>query len=340
MIKTRAGLLHLLLGLFTFLISITFTSFVWSQSGLYQNQPDEDWWAYARDGTFNRFTPLNQITAENFDQLEIAWEWSLPVNDIVLETVAQTHTNQSTPIKVGNYLYAPTGVSQVAKLNLDTGEPVMSQEDPTKPLIYEPELYQKSPPHYAGFITRGLSYWKADDGTEKIFLGQVDAKLVALNPETLQPMSDFGENGVVDIRCAPDDCDEENQAPYRHALTSPPAICRDRVIVGSSINDFDPSANAPKGTVKAFNASDGSHAWSFNTIPTPAEMEDLGLDIAQQWDNDSRETHGQANVWTMISVDEDLGMAYLPVSTSSNDAYGGGRPGDNLFSQSIVAVKL
>ncbi len=327
----------------TLVIILTISLTTNAQNSLCDKQPLEDWWAYARDGSFNRFTPLDQITAENFNDLKVAWEWNLPVNDIELATVSQTHTNQSTPIKVGKYLYSPTGVSQVAKLDLDTGKPVMSKDDPTKPLIYEPELYKKSPPHYAGFITRGLSYWRGDDGVEKIFLGRVDAKLVALDPETLQPVVDFGNQGIVDVRCATKGeseagCSEVNEDPYRHGLTSPPAICNDHVIVGSSINDFDPTADAPKGKVKAFKATDGTHSWTFNTIPSDQEMKQLGLDEEEQWTNDSWKTYGQANVWTMISVDESLGLAYLPVSSSSNDAYGGGRHGDNLFSQSVVAV--
>lgn len=298
-------------------------------------QPREDWWANSRDGSGNRFSPLDEIKASNVARLQVVWEWDLPLNRIAIDRLParQFGPNEGTPIKVGRYLYTATAASQVAKFDLDTGQPVADPSDESKPLVYDPELYRGLPPEMVGFVHRGLAYWRGTGGQERIFLARGDARLVALDPDDLTPVEGFGRNGVVVLH--------EHSEPdrsYRYTVTSPPVLCRDTVIVGSSIADLSKLADPPRGDVQAYDALTGAAKWTFRTIPTPEDLAAIGLSADSQWRDGSHARAGHANVWTLMSADPEIGYAYLPVSGASNDSYGGGRKGNNLFSQSLVAV--
>src|SRR6185295_4721963 len=185
---------------------------------------------------------------------------------------------------------------------------------------------------------RGVSYWTDGKGDERIIYVTTGYRLVSLNAKNGAVISAFGKDGIVDLKAGmvtgtgqPID-PETGEA----GLHSTPAVVKDVVIVGSSFKEGMTihAHNNTKGLVRAFDVRSGKVLWTFNTIPRPGEF---GNDT---WLNDSWSVNGNTGVWTQISVDEEAGLAYLPVETPTSDFYGGHRPGDNLFAESIVAVDV
>lgn len=304
---------------------------------LYATQGDSEWWAYGRDTFNNRYSPLRQITRENFSSLELVAQWHLPSNDIPMGSFPnkQFGPNEGTPIKVGRYLYTVTAASQVAKFDLETLAP--ATDDTGAPVVFDPKIYEHYSVSQIGFVHRGLIYWHDKQGKNaRLFLAQGDARLLALDPDTLKPIADFGVAGEVQFhqhRTTPG-------APLRYCATSPPIVCNGVVIVGSTIPDLVNDCNPPKGNVQAFDALTGAPRWSFNTVPSNQEMVALGLDPDDEWANNANATAGQSNVWTVMSADESLGLVYLPIGSANNDSYGGHRLGNNLFSHALVALEV
>lgn len=304
-------------------------------SGIYSSQASSEWWAYGRDTFNNRFTPLQQITAENFAQLTLVAQWSLPSNDVPIWKFPnkQFGPNEGTPLKVGQFLYTVTAASQVAKFDLNTLSPALDSNG--EPIIYDPKIYESFSVSQIGFVHRGLIYWHDDNGQNpRLFLTRGDAKLVALNIDTLQPITSFGDNGFISFHPP---ITEANQ-PLRFGATSPPVVCNGVVITGCSIPDLVKDRNPPKGNVLAFDAVTGQARWSFNTVPSNQELRSLGLNPDDEWRNNSNAAAGQTNVWTIMSADEELDLVYLPIGSANNDSYGGERLGNNLFSQALVAL--
>ncbi|MGD8328538.1 MAG: PQQ-binding-like beta-propeller repeat protein, partial [Acidobacteriota bacterium] len=179
------------------------------------------------------------------------------------------------------------------------------------------------------YIHRGVSYWE-EGGRGRILLGTSDATLVGIDATTGEPLGDFGDNGVVDLLAGLRRPADRNQV----AVSSPPLVVGDVVITGFSITDVDPVSLRPPGDVRAWDVRTGEHLWDFVTIPQEGEYGN------ETWEEGSYETVGNTNVWTTMAADEELGLVYLPTSTPTGDWYGGHRPGDNLFAESLVAVDL
>ena len=185
---------------------------------------------------------------------------------------------------------------------------------------------------------RGLSYWTDGQGDERIFYVTTGYRLVSLNAKTGQPIAAFGTNGVLDLKVGVV-IGKDKQLDLEKGeigLHSTPTVVNDMIIIGSSMFEglgYRYSTNA-KGLVRAFDVKTGKQIWRFNTIPSPGEF---GNDT---WENGSWEWTGNVGVWTQISVDPEAGLVYLPVETPTIDEYGGNRPGNNLFAESIVAVDL
>jgi quinoprotein glucose dehydrogenase len=279
---------------------------------------DVEWRFYAGDAASSRYAAADQITADNVHDLEIAWRWSSP--DEALRAADPTlwpWANESTPLMIGGTLYTSSSMSQVAAIDAATG---------TTRWVYDPESWRtgSSPNHWHN---RGVAYW--ENGRERrIYIATGDAYLIALDANTGQPVSGFGTDGRVDLtaglRRPVDRLD--------YGVSSPPIVCRDRVVVGSSITDYARSKVMPPGDVRGFDVRTGHQAWTFETIPQPGAV---GNDT---WENGSSAHTGNTNVWTTMSCDEPLGFVYLPLGTPSNDYYGGDRLGDNLFAESLVAL--
>lgn len=294
---------------------------------------DSDWPVTTGDKGGRRYAAIDQIDRDNAGDLGIAWRWSSPDNDRIAEDGRlrsrrmQPGNYQATPIKIGDRLYSTTGLSQIAALDPATG---------ATEWVYDPEAYDAGRPTNLGFIHRGASFWPgrpAGDGGEEVparlFYGTGDARLLAVDPFTGEPVGGFGDAGAVDLTQG---LRREVRRRRAYAVTSPVMLCRDTVIVGSSISDAPNYPDAPPGDVRGYDPVTGELRWIFHSIPEPGEHGH------ETWENDSWQYTGNANVWTLMTADEGLGLVYLPFGSPTNDWYGGHRLGDNLFAESLVAL--
>jgi len=286
---------------------------------------DGEWPSYNGDIHGTRYSPLDQINGTNFNKLEVAWRFKTdnlgPRPEYKLE---------GTPIMVKGVLYTTAGVRRsVVALDGKTGEVLWTHT------IREGKRAIVSPRQLSG---RGVSYWTDGRGDDRVVYFTTGYRMVALNAHTGAMISSFGTNGVVDLKQG---VVYGNRQPIdlesgEIGLHSTPAIAKDVIVVGSSFREGQtvPTHNNTKGLVRAYDAKTGKLLWTFNTIPRPGEFGN------ETWENDSWSTNGNTGVWTQISIDEDANLAYLPVETPSSDFYGGHRPGNNLFAESLVAVDL
>ena len=286
-----------------------------------QTPPAGDWRYYGGDAGSTKYSTLDQINADNVGKAKVAWTWDSP--DIPLQAKNRalgSFAYETTPLAVGGTLYATSSLAQISAIDGTTGKDLW---------VFNPESYKAGRPTNLGFVHRGLAYW-TDGGQERLYLAAHDAYLYCVDAKTGKTVSEFGEGGRVNLASAiPLAVNARN-----FTMTSPPVICRDVVIVGSSISDGPQNKEAPRGDVQAFNLRTGKPAWIFHAIPQAGEF---GNDT---WKNDSWKYTGNANVWTLMSTDEELGYVYLPMSTPTNDWYGGHRLGDGLFAESLVCVDV
>jgi quinoprotein glucose dehydrogenase len=311
------------------LLALGVATFVPRVKGQNAGQPSTkngEWPMYTADLSGSKYSPLDQINATNFSKLEVAWRFKTdnlgprPENKL-----------EGTPIMVKGTVYATAGTRRaVVALDGRTGEMKWMYA------LDEGERATRwAPRQLSG---RGLSYWTDGRGDERIFYVTTGYRLVSLNAKTGQPIAGFGTNGILDLKVGvvigkDKQLDLEKGEIGLHAT---PTVVNDTIIVGSSMFEglgYRYSTNA-KGLVRAFDVKTGKQIWRFNTIPGPGEF---GNDT---WENGSWEWTGNVGVWTQISVDPAAGLAYLPVETPTIDEYGGNRPGNNLFAESIVAVDL
>jgi quinoprotein glucose dehydrogenase len=298
------------------LLALTATTALVAQSGTRNGE----WPTYGGDLGHTRYAPLDQINAANFDKLEVAWRFKTdslgPRPEFNLE---------STPLMVNGRVFSTGGTRRaVVALDAGTGELLWMHSENEGP------RGQAAPRQLSG---RGLSYW-TDGKEERVLYVTPGYRLIALDAKTGIPVTSFGVNGAVDLKQNFDQqLDLVNAAVGLH---STPIIARDVVIVGAA---FETGANPKsktnvKGYVRGFDVRTGKRLWIFHTIPRPGEF---GNDT---WERDSWSYTGNTGSWGQISVDEQLGLAYLPIELPTHDYYGGERPGHNLFSESVVAVDL
>ena len=278
-----------------------------------------EWRYYGGDAGSSKYSPLAQINKENVSKLKVAWTWDSP--DFPLQQKNRMLVSlgyEATPIMVNGVLYVSTSLSQVVAIDAQTGSNLW---------VYDPHSYEAGRPTNLGFLHRGVSYW-TDGKLERIFIGTCDAYLIALDAKTGKPVAEFGEQGRINLaKAIPSAVNARN-----FAVTSPPVICRDVVIVGSSINDGPVNKQAPRGDVQAFDVRTGKPLWIFHMVPQAGEY---GVET---WQNDSWKYTGNTNVWTLMSADEELGYVYLPSGTPTNDWYGGHRLGNNLFAETLLCI--
>ena len=282
-----------------------------------------EWPHYAGDLRGTRYAPLDQINPSNFDQLEIAWRFKTDN----LGTRPEFKL-EGTPLVVDGVLYATGGTRRaVVSLDATTGELLWVHRYP------EGQRGALAP---RGLSGRGLSYWTDGGRDERILYVTPGYRLIALDANTGTMISSFGKDGLVDLKVGVvkgvnEPIDLETGEVGLH---STPTIARDIVIIGSAMKAGPVTHNNTKGLVRAFDVRTGKHLWTFNTIPRPGEFGN------ETWLDDSWAINGNAGVWTQITVDEELGLVYLPVESPTSDFYGGKRPGDNLFGESLVCVDL
>jgi quinoprotein glucose dehydrogenase len=275
-----------------------------------------EWPAWGGDNAHTRYSTLSDITPANAGQLEQAWVWE-PGETPQQEHGSRPGSFQPTPLMIDNVLYVSTAYHRAVALNAETGAQLWA---------FDPEAW-KGVEDNIGLHHRGVGYWRSGSDA-RIFLN-TDRRLFALDAATGKPIPAFGANGVADlIEGMPGP-----PRPRHFSQTSAPVVYNDLVIVGSRVPDRAMYKGDPPGTVQAFDAKTGKRAWIFYTVPQSAT--DPGADT---WENESWRYTGHANVWGPISLDDQRGLVYVPVSTPSSDYWGGRRHGMNLFGESIVCL--
>ena len=305
-------------------VALVAVSAVSAQSQLAPSTTRGEWPAYGGDTAHTRYAPLDQIDASNFGSLEVVWRFKTdevgPRPEYKLE---------GTPLMVGGTLYTTAG-TQRSVVALDAASGVLRW-------VHNEEEGQRAVGVPRRLSGRGVSYW-TDGVDERIFYVTLGFQLVALDAETGERVPTFGIDGRLDLKEAAVYGEGRQIDPVTGeiGIHSTPTVARDVVIVGSAFADAPapPTHNNTKGLVQAFDVRTGDRRWIFRTVPGPG---DFGHDT---WENDSWGINGNNGVWTQISADVERGIVYLPVETPSGDYYGGHRPGDNLFGESLVAVDL
>src|SRR5215469_2360768 len=279
-----------------------------------------EWLTYGADLGNSKYSPLNQINATNFNRLKLAWR-------VHTENLGPRpeFNMEGTPLVARGVLYSTTGTRRaVFALDPATGEQLWVHSE------REGARGANAPRQLSG---RGLAYWK-DGREERILYVTPGYRLIALDAKTGAPIPSFGKSGIVDLKL--DDDQEIDLITGEVGLHATPVIAKDVVIVGAAHKSggVPKSKTNVKGYVRGFDVRTGKRLWIFHTIPLPNEYG------AETWENDSASYTGNTGVWGQISVDEDLEMVYLPVELPTGDYYGGYRPGNGLFGESLVAVDL
>jgi glucose dehydrogenase len=279
-----------------------------------------EWTTYGADLGNTRYAPLDQVNAGNFSKLEIAWRFKTDSLGPRPE-----YQFESTPLMVRGVVYSTAGTRRaVVALDAATGELLWVHGE------HEGDRGAAAPRQLSG---RGLAYW-TDGREERILYVTPGYRLIALDAKTGIPIPSFGTGGVVDLKL--NDDQTMDLVTGEIGLHSAPTVAGNTVIVGAAhlSGGVPRSKSNEKGYIRGFDVKTGKRLWIFHTIPRPGEY---GNDT---WLNDSWSYTGNAGSWGQISVDEELGMAYLPIELPTGDYYGGHRPGNNLFGESIVAVDL
>jgi quinoprotein glucose dehydrogenase len=281
---------------------------------------DTAWRTYGGDLRSTRYVALDQIDRGNFNSLEVAWRFKTdslgPAPEFNL---------QATPLMVNGVLYTTAGSRRdVVALDAATGELLWMHR------LDEGKRGAAAPRKLSG---RGVAYW-SDGKQARIVYVTPGYQMVALDAKTGARVAGFGRNGIVDLKLEDDQVMDLESADI--GLHSPPIVAGDVIVVGAahSLGNVPKSRKNVKGYVRGYDARTGKRRWIFHTIPRPGE---LGQET---WLNDSGSYTGNTGVWATMSVDEELGMVYLPVELPTGDYYGGHRPGGGLFGESLVALDL
>jgi glucose dehydrogenase len=284
-----------------------------------------DWTHYTADARGTKYTPLDQINAQNFKDLEVAWRFKTDN----LGTRPE-YKLEGTPLAIKGTLYTTAGTRRsVIALDGKTGELMWSHS------YREGNRAAIAPRQLSG---RGVSYWTDGKGDERVVYVTTGYRLIELHAKDGSMVQSFGESGVVDLKrgAVKGKGEQIDFETGEIGLHSTPLVVKDMIIVGSSFKEGMTvvTHNNTKGLVRAFDVKSGKLLWTFNTIPRPGEF---GNDT---WENESWATNGNTGVWSQMTVDEEAGLVYLPVEDPTSDYYGGHRPGNNLFGDSIVALDL
>ncbi len=316
------------IGSMALLLTLAIAGTLSTLSGQTSGQPSTskgEWPYYTADIRGSRYSPLDQINASNFSKLTVAWRFKTdnlgPFPEFKLE---------GTPLMVNGVLYTTGGTRRaVIALEAKTGEVIWTHS------LREGKRAAVSPRQLSG---RGVAYWTDGRGDDRILYVSTGYRLVSLHAKTGALVESFGTKGILDLKAGVvkgrgTQIDLETGEIGIH---STPIISGDIAIVGSAMREGATveTHDNTKGLVRAFDVRTGKQLWQFDTIPRPGSF---GNDT---WLNESWANNGNVGVWTQITVDEELGLVYLPVETPSSDYYGGHRPGNNLFAESLVCVDL
>ena len=268
-----------------------------------------------------RWSAVADVNRSNVNQLEVAWTWRTGERAVAAapgQKPARPGQFQASPVVIGDTMYVSTAYAAVAALNARTGEEFWR---------YDPEVWRGGQPsNGTGFVHRGVATWQ--NGNDRRVFINARWKLIALDARTGKPIPTFGQAGQVNLT-------RTLRRPVdtlHYTNTSPPVVYGNVVIVGNGVGDRLRYPNGPPGDVQAFDVRTGRRVWTFKTIPDSGEF---GW---RTWEEGSYKYMGHTNVWAPMSLDAKRGLLFLPVSTPTNDWYGGDRKGDNLFAESVVAL--
>jgi len=284
-----------------------------------QGTDGTSWRAWGGEAGSTRYAPLSQIDASNVGDLEVLWRWSSGT----LQGERPESNYRVTPLMVGGVLYATAGWDRsVLALDALSGETLWTYT------FDEGERARSAPRRNSG---RGVAYWEDGDDARVIVITPAFF-MVALDAETGLPVSEFGAGGVVDLREGLSRPIDTLRDPL--GSSSPAVVVGDVLVVGSALpGGAAPAVTLmPPGDVRGYDARTGEKLWTFNTIPRNREPG------SETWADDSWKSNGNAAVWTTFSADLERGLVYLPTEAATHDYYGGHRPGDNLFTQSLVCL--
>ena len=280
-----------------------------------QTTPGTDWPYYGGDAGGMRYSALKQINEENVSRLKIAWVFH--TGDVSDGKHGKQRSGfEATPILVDGLLILTTGFNRVIAVNPETGKLQWT---------YDPKI-DPTWDYGDALVNRGVSVWFDRRRSEpnrgvclrRVYEATLDARLIALDAATGTPCPDFGDKGEVSLRDVP------RYRPGQYHMTSPPAIVDDLVVVGSAINDNN-RVDMPSGVVRAFDARTGALRWSWDPIEKN--------DAAKNWQT------GAANAWSIMVVDEQRDLVFIPTGSASPDYYGALRPGDDKWADSVVALR-
>ena len=292
----------------------------------------QDWSYYGFDPGGSRFSPLTQIDRDNVNQLELAWSFrhgDLARNPDRKRFAAFHATPILVPESAGRSLIFCTPFHRVIALNPGTGEQRWS---------FDPKV------SYGLFPTRlkclGVAYWHDQQApgnaacAHRIYVGTSDRRLIALDARSGQVCKDFGVNGQVDVNPLIKATSPVPENLWGIVFAAPPVVIGGVVVIGGINNMKNQYASAANGSIRAFDGRTGALRWTFDPIP-----HDPGDPEFDRWEPDSLAKTGGANVWSLLSVDQDRDLVFLPTASASPNFYGGTRPGDNPYANSLVALR-
>jgi len=285
--------------------------------------PDTGWSHYGNDAGGSRFSNASQINHDNLDRLAAVWTFRTGETGQGFSS-GYKHSFQATPILHGGTLFFSTAFNQVFAIDAQRGE---------ERWRFDAEI--DSDTHYSEVANRGVAYWLDRSSApgqacrERIFVGTLDARLIALDAATGKRCSGFADNGETELKKAL----REEDRGLAYPVTSPPVIIGDTVVLGSGMID-NWKAHLGLGTVWAYDARSGELRWKWHAIPR-----DSGADNAADWQAEQAAKTGTANVWAPLSVDGERGLVFASTGSASPDYYGGERLGNNRHANSLVALE-
>ncbi|PYY06987.1 MAG: pyrroloquinoline quinone-dependent dehydrogenase [Acidobacteria bacterium] len=308
---------------FSRLCLLLFASCVLSASLSGQTITDTNWPYYGGDAGGMRYSHLTQVNPENVSKLKIAWVFH--TGDVSDGKHGKQRSGfEATPILVDGIVFFTTGFNRVIAINPETGK---------QQWAFDPKI-DPTWDYGDALVNRGVATWldaarSVETGRacrRRVYEATLDARLIALDAATGMPCADFGDRGEISLRNVP------RYMPGRYHMTSPPAVIDDLVIVGSAINDNN-RVDMPSGVVRAFDARTGALRWSWDPIQNnnPATTGSTGA--ARTWQT------GAGNAWSVMSMDAEHDLVFIPTGSASPDYYGGMRPGDDRWADSVIALR-
>ncbi|HEY6515253.1 MAG TPA: pyrroloquinoline quinone-dependent dehydrogenase [Steroidobacteraceae bacterium] len=290
------------------------------------NPADGGWPTYGGDPGGMRYSPLSQISPANVRRLQVAWTFRTGERGKgVMDW--QRSAFEATPIFYRGTLYFTTPSTNVVAVDAATGA-----------LRWRHDSRNDDDLHYSDGVSRGVSLWvdpsksPSAECAARIYAATLDGRLLALDAMTGKPCEDFGKGGAVDLLQGVRFADKAGTAWRNYLVTSPPAILDGKVIIGSSVGD-NRAVAVELGTVRAFDAVTGGLLWSWDPIPR-----DPSNPAYRQWSERGARLTGAANAWAPLSIDTARHLVFVPTGSASPDFFGGERPGDDRWADSVVAL--